>query len=286
MLERAYVEIGNICNLTCSFCHGTKRAKRQMSIEEFTLALERLRGRVKYLYLHVMGEPLLHPYLDSFLDIANSFGFRVCITTNGTLLGRSRDMLLRHTDVLHKVSVSLHAPEGSGIEDRLYSYIDEVCSACKSLSEAGVYSVLRLWNADSTDAVGKNDCNALIEELLHSRFKEEWQSRRRGYRLARNIFLEYDGVFVWPADSEAEPRECGFCHGLTQQIGILADGSVVPCCLDAEGDMTLGNIFESSLEEILTSPRAAAMRSGLAKGVFTEPLCRSCTYSRRFSGKD
>ena len=60
MLKKAYVEITNRCNLACSFCPKTKREPRTMSAQEFGLVLSRLEGYVQYVYLHVMGEPLLH----------------------------------------------------------------------------------------------------------------------------------------------------------------------------------------------------------------------------------
>ena len=116
MLKRAYIEITNICNLACSFCPGTKRPGRMMTAAEFCLLAEKLRGRVKYLYLHVMGEPLLHPELRGILSVAEELGFKVCITTNGTLLAKQEETLAA-APALHKISVSLHAMEGNGAED-------------------------------------------------------------------------------------------------------------------------------------------------------------------------
>ena len=66
------------------------------------------------------------------------------------------------------------------------------------------------------------------------------------------------------------------------QIASLADGTVVPCCLDSEGEIALGNLFETDMETILSSPRARAMREGLTAGKMIEPLCQKCTYARRF----
>ena len=39
MYNKVYVEITNICNMNCSFCHGHSRAPRQMSIDEFAVIL-------------------------------------------------------------------------------------------------------------------------------------------------------------------------------------------------------------------------------------------------------
>ncbi len=280
-LNRAYVEIGNVCNLACSFCPGTRRAPRQMEVSEFRSVASALAPYVRYLYFHVMGEPLLHPHLDEFLSIAGEYGFRVCITTNGTLLAEAADVLCAHADVLHKVSVSLHSAEGNG--ERIgNSYLASAVDFARRAADVGIYTVFRLWNLDTEDRKGENRENERIEESLHRAFPKEWTRRPNGYRLARNIFLEYAGIFTWPTESDAEERDDGYCHGLLDQIAVLADGTVTPCCLDSEGEIALGNLLCTPLGEILASPRSERMRAGLKKGCFVEPLCKKCTYARRF----
>lgn len=282
MFERIYVEIGNICNLSCSFCHGTKRPPRQMTVSEFAEICEKIKGRTRFIYLHVMGEPLVHKELPQFLEIAKRAGLAVCITTNGTRLSQMGDELIEKASVLHKVSVSLHAPEGSGISQSLDEYLRSVSDFAKSAAASGIYTVFRLWNENSREGVGKNRENERIEGFLRAEFSGEWQKRPRGYRLAQNIFLEYDGVFTWPASSSAEEVCELFCYGLSSQLAILADGTVTPCCLDCEGDIPLGNIFESSLEDIISSNTAALIKDGFRKGRAVAPLCKKCTFARKF----
>ena len=206
MIERLYVEIGNICNLSCSFCPKTKRKSRQMSSREFEKILIKAKGIVKYLYLHVMGEPLLHPELDKMLSLAKAHAMPVCITTNGTLLKTRGEILLSHADIIHKVSVSLHAPEGNSIYEPS-QYLTDAVSFARSASAAGIFTVFRLWNADSADAEGRNLSNPKIEEFLYSSFEGPYIRRPRGIRLAKYIFLEYGDTFVWPIESKAEERE-------------------------------------------------------------------------------
>ena len=126
MFNKIYVEIGNICNLRCSFCPEMKRERRQMSAQEFERVCRAIKGYTNYIYLHVMGEPLVHPELDSILAIAEQYEFRACITTNGTLLKKNTEMLMKHSSCIHKINVSVHSIEGNGIEDRLEKYIREV----------------------------------------------------------------------------------------------------------------------------------------------------------------
>ena len=283
MIDRAYIEIGNICNLKCSFCPGTKRTPRQMTVEEFTEICKKLSGKVRQLYFHVMGEPLLHPELDKLLAIAEKFGFSVSITTNGVLLPKCSELLLRHRDVLHKVSISLHAHEANAIKLSVSEYMNAVISFAKKFSALDKNAVFRLWNLDTAERTGKNTENREILDVLHAEYPDPWQERYSGYRLAYRTFLELDGIFTWPVESDAEPTDNGKCHGLTDQIAILADGTVVPCCLDSEGQIALGNIFTDTFDAILSSSLAENMIKGFKNGKMVHPVCKRCTYARRFS---
>ncbi len=283
MLDRIYVEIGNVCNLRCSFCPTPKRKKAQMTPTDFAVICEKIKDHTKYIYLHVMGEPLLHPQLDELLTIAAKSSLRVCITTNGTLLKNVREMLLRHAETLHKVSISLHCIEGNeGANLSMDEYLSECFDFAKCAAEAGIFTVFRLWNLDENGREGANAQNEHIETALRASFDEEWTSHRAGFRLQKNVFLEYAGIFTWPVESTAAPEVRGRCHGMVDQFAILVDGSVVPCCLDSEGEITLGNIFSQTLDEILASERAVTISEGLKCGKLTEALCQKCTYARRF----
>ncbi len=278
MLKRAYIEITNICNLRCDFCPGTKRGARRMTVEEFTLAAGKLSGTVKYLYFHVMGEPLLHDGLEDFLDIAGEMGFRVCLTTNGTLLGSEGGKLLSHR-ALHKISVSLHSMEGNGVDD-LGQYLDHVWEFSKKAAKSGVIVALRLWNIG-----GKDARNGEILRFLESKLGEHPlnrpQPREGNWKLSERLYLEQAERFEWP-DLTAAEENVRFCLGLREQIAVLCDGTVVPCCLDHEGDIPLGNLFTQELSEILASPRAKALYDGFSCGRPSEELCRRCGYATRF----
>lgn len=283
MYKRIYVEIGNLCNLRCSFCPPVKRAGRQMTVSEFHTICQKLKPFTNYLLLHVMGEPLLHPALDTLLSVADSYGFQVGITTNGTLLPAKGEMLLRHHPVIHRVSISLHSLEGNEASRFIMgTYLQNCISFAKQAAGNGIYTVFRLWNLDSEQKAGANRDNALIEATLQEAFPGNWDKRYSGYRIAQNIFLEYAGIFTWPGESEAEETQEGRCHGAIDQLAVLADGTVVPCCLDSEGAIPLGNLFTQSMEEIVSSPRLITMCENFRKGKFTEALCKKCTYARRF----
>lgn len=282
MFKRVYVEIGNICNLNCSFCPTLKRAPMQMTPEQFEYICRSLKGFTDNLFLHVMGEPLLHKDFEDILDIAASYGYKINITTNGTLLKAKENVILSYAPNIHKISYSLHSFEANEIGLHIDEYLDGVISFAEKAAESGIYNVFRLWNLDTDEKTGANLKNEYIETKLHTHFPEEWQRRWNGYRLAQNVFLEYDGIFTWPTESVTDCGEEGFCHGLLDQIAILADGTVVPCCLDSEGEINLGNIFNEPLIKIVSSERTVKMRENLLRGKLSENLCRKCTYANRF----
>lgn len=276
MLKKAYIEITNRCNLRCAFCIGTRRAARDMLPEEFALVLDRLRGQVEYVYLHVMGEPLLHPQLAVLLALAHERSMRVCITTNGTLLPARWELLLA-SPALHKLSVSLHSFEGNGGADAA-AYLDGVWRFADAAAKRGVIVALRLWNEGGLEAQ-----NESILAFLHEKCPGDWPQKRGGsFTLRENLYLERAQKFDWP-DLSARESGAQFCYGLRDQLGVLCDGTVVPCCLDHEGDIALGNLFLQPLDEILRSPRAAALREGFSRRCPEEALCRRCGFAARFN---
>ena len=279
MLKKAYVEITNVCNLACAFCPKTKRAPRTMTAEEFALVLDRLQGHVTYVYLHVMGEPLLHPQLAELMALAEARGMKICITTNGTLLRSRADELLAAKN-LHKISVSLHSFEGNGraiSEER--TYLEEVWDFAAKASARGVIVALRLWNEGGAEALNGGILDFLREKLGTSDWKE---TRDGSFKLAELLYLERAQKFDWP-DLNADETDTQFCYALRDQIGVLVDGTVVPCCLDHEGDLALGNLFEDDLDTILNSTRARELRRGFSHRQPAEALCRRCAYATRFN---
>ena len=279
MLNKAYLEITNICNLSCSFCHKTSRKTRQMSYEEFDMLTEKLVGKIKYLYFHLMGEPTTHPDLPKFIQTAKSKDFLPIITTNGTLLGDFGDNLLLSPP--HKISISLHAPSANkAFSDE--SYLTNCIDFAKKAAQNNCYIAFRLWNLGSENEKE----NGPIINKLKEEFPNDWTDVRNPNtkKLDEKIYLEYAECFEWPdINCEEYPSSNSFCHGLRDQIGILCDGTVVPCCLDADGVINLGNLFEQSFDEIVFSDRAKAIYNGFSNRKAAEELCRKCGYAQRFS---
>ena len=221
--RKIYVEISNICNLKCAFCPGTKRKKRAMSEEEFRALLPKLQSWTDYLYFHLMGEPLCHPLLYTFLDLAADYEFKVIMTTNGTLLSKHVDRLCNARS-LHKVNISLHAFEANDLTMSFTEYLDG-CFSFGQKAEGKVLVSYRLWN--NGGAVAKND---EILDTLHTYFPGTWVSERHGTRIGQRIYLEHGDKFDWPDLTAPVQSERVFCYGMRDQIGVLCENLRIKCC--------------------------------------------------------
>ncbi len=285
--RKTYIEITNSCGLSCDFCRKTSRPPRRMDRELFTAILPHLRGRSKLLHFHVMGEPLSHPDVGLFLDICADYGLDVNLVTSGLSLAEKADLILGKT-ALKQVSVSLHSFAGNEKRLPIEDYLDSVLAFAEKARSPGLKVSLRLW-----------DRNSGADPLLQSRLLSHIARRlslphplellptdKNSVKLAAHLYLNPAPRFEWPDLANKDYGRTGTCHGLRDQFAILVDGTVVPCCLDNDGAMALGNVTEQPLEEILSSDRARRICEGFAKGVVVEELCRKCSYRLRFDKKN
>lgn len=275
MYSRAYVEITNICNKSCSFCIGHRRTPRRMSAEEFRTVAEQLSRVTGFVYYHVMGEPLTHPLIGDFIKTATEIGLKSVVTTNGTLLGSRGDELIAAG--VYKVNISVHSFEGESGEE-YERYISTCLDFADRASRAGVLCILRLWNKGHDGGLNEDTLS-----LIKNRFVDgEWEFGTRGVRIRNKLHLEYGDRFEWPDMTADDGGSYVFCYALRDHFSVLCDGTVIPCCLDHDGDLTLGNIFEDKIEDILSSERAKKILRGFDCHTATEELCRKCGYARRF----
>ena len=278
--KRVYVEITNACNLSCGFCPKTKRPSAIMDEALFRRVMDGIKGVSEYVYFHVMGEPLMHPKLEVFLDICGEYGYRVNLTTNGTLLAKSMPIIGKKA--LRQVNISLHSNDTPGnIHSTTYlSGIFDFIDAAKDTT----LICLRFWNLSDTPG---NEENASVISKIKARYApaavvEDKPTHVRGIQISKNIFINQSKSFEWPDLNKPDIGTQGFCYGLREQIAVLVDGTVVPCCLDKDGDLKLGNVKDDTLENIINGKRARAIYDGFSAKKAVEPLCRKCGYRTRF----
>lgn len=287
--KKFYIEITNVCNLNCDFCPKTGRKPEYMSIDLFCNILDQIEKHTDYIYFHVKGEPLLHPHIDKLLDISYERGFKVNITTNGTLINKVKDKLLMKPG-LRQVNFSLHSFDGNEMKVDKEEYINNILAFTKEArSNTDTIISLRLWNLDEEDSLIDPDRkrNNKILELIEKEFNLPYKIQEkvepgRGIKIGDKLYLNQEYQFQWPDLNVEEDDGLGFCYGLRNQVAILVDGTVVPCCLDGEGVINLGNIKREHFSDIIEGERAKRIIEGFSKREAVEELCRKCGYRRRF----
>ena len=301
-MNAVYIEITNVCNLNCSFCPCGKdssensHGKRDfMSSELFERCLAESSTVAENVYFHVLGEPTLHPGFGLFLKKMESTPLKLNLTTNGTTIARTGKLILA-SPAVRQVNFSTHAyaeltPE---IASR---HLQDVLDFCKlaNAERPDLYINLRLWNVgdNASDAWNRTMISKVNEAFCSSSNSansgsqislEHFCSRHKSFPVVGRIYLHQDSRFEWPELDERRAKStAGSCRALDTHVAILNDGRVVACCLDFSGQITLGNITDQSLAEILESPAAKSLREGFEKRELRHPLCQSCTFCKRFS---
>ena len=262
MYKKVYVEITNVCNLNCSFCIHNQRESIFMSKDHFKIILEKLKPYTKYLYFHVMGEPLIHPYINEFINMASDNYF-VNITTNGYLIDK-----IKNNKNIRQINISLHSFNDK-YNKTLNEYLTDILEVTNILKEY-TYINYRIWASNPY----KKDIIKILEEYYNTTINGHT-------KLSKNTFIDFDTEFFWPDLSNNYYNEIGTCYALKNHIAILVDGTIVPCCLDSNGIINLGSIFESTIEDIINSERYQKMLNNFKNNKRCEELCKHCNFLNR-----
>lgn len=283
--QKIYVEITNVCNLKCSFCLDGKREKRFLSVDEFREIIEKIKDYTNLIALHVKGEPLLHPNLKDILDICTDNNVLVNITTNATLLEKRAELLI-DSRCVRQLNLSLHSINKNENTDlyTLDKYLDEVIRVSKIILEkSNIIISYRLWNLESLE---ENDENSVILKRLEEEFNidnlKERAKKESFVKLSKNAFLNQDFEFTWPSIDGEFVSDIGTCQGLRSQIAVLSNGDVVPCCLDQDANINLGNIFKESFEDILNKDKTKDIIKGFESHKIICNLCKRCGFRTKF----
>lgn len=272
--KKIYIEITNNCNLKCSFCSEVKRKRRFMTTEEFENILIKIKDYTDYIYLHIKGEPLLHPNIIEFLHLADKYNLKVNLTTNGTLFSKVAKEL-SECNSLRKINFSLHS------ENSLDNYCEEIFKNVELLKDKII--IYRLWTLKNNQLDSKSQ--EIVNKIKkYYNLPQETVDKiytSNNIKIKSTIYVDKDNEFSWPEVTTHKSN--GYCYALKTQIGILVDGTVVPCCLDSNGVVNLGNIFKESLEEIINSEKYISLKKSFQDRKPCEKLCQSCTFKERLN---
>ena len=289
LLKRIYIEISNSCNLKCTFCPEVLRKKQFMSVPVFKEILKKIAPYTEEIALHLMGEPLMHRQLDQLLDAAAEKGTPVNITTNGVFLTDEKKQLLLHP-IIRQVNFSLQSYSDNFPVRDPGDYLERIADFSITALERrpDLYINFRFWNLNllNESNLANEEIFAFFEKKLDVVFPVQVDIKfRKSRRLRGRIYVHFDSRFEWPSMQGKYYGTKGTCKALQTHVGILADGRMVPCCLDKEGIISSGNLLDHSFEEIFMNLRNQTMLYGFLSGNLTEELCQRCSYVQRFKGK-
>lgn len=299
-MKSVYIEITDACNLRCSFCPSSDCRYEAGSGVSHTFMPSALfkkciagavEAGIENVYLHVLGEPTLHPGFALFLREVKAAGLSLTLVTNGTTIARTAHHIL-NSPAVRQVNFSTHA-YAELPPDEARGYFENVLDFCRIALAArpDLYVNLRLWNVGAATA---GDWNEFAISRINETFNTQvapgnFCSRHKSFPIAGRLYLHEDSRFEWPgtspqAENSRDPQQIvrGTCHALDTHVAILHNGRVVACCLDYSGQITLGNIADQSLAEIINSPTARNIREGFEKHELRHPFCQSCSYCKRF----
>ena len=283
--HKAYIELTNICGLSCSFCPSKNTNSQIMSLKLFEDILLQLKPYTNNIAFHVFGDPLTLSNLKDYLDISYKYNFKVHITTTGYYLNRFNLELFLHK-AIKQINFSLNSYNKNEMKISLEEYLEPMFKLCDLKLKNKIHNFInfRLWNIDENNS--ENDFNNKVFSLLSRKFNKNLSDIdfNKSIRLENQILIDFDKYFQWPSLSHTEQSN-GYCHGLLSQIAFLSSGVVVPCCLDSFGCINLGNIHNSSLNEILQSKKAIDIVNGFKNNLAVEELCKKCTFKNRFVEK-
>ena len=263
MFKKIYVEITNNCNLSCSFCNEVKRKKEYISIDKFNVLLNKLKGYTNYLYFHLMGESLMHPNINELIELGSKY-FNINITTNGYLIDRIKD-----NKNITQINISLHSFNDK-YKKSIDEYLNNIFESTEVLVNNNTIINYRLWT------------NTKYKDLIIEKLNKYYKVNIKGNTTIRNnIFIEFDSEFIWPDLNNSYFNEKGSCMGLRTHIGILVDGTVVPCCLDTNGIINLGNIYNEDLKDILNKTIVKDMKENFKNNKKINNLCKHCNFYDR-----
>lgn len=273
--KKIYIEITNVCNLSCSFCSKSLKQPSFMTVEEFEHIIKEIKNFTDYIYLHVKGEPLLHKDLDNFIKICDINDLKVNITTNATLLKEKYNVLDKHPSI-RQLNLSIHS------ENSIPNYLEDVIETAKKLSTK-MFISYRLWTLKDNKLDNKST-EMVKKVIFHYDLSTDVADKLfndKQIRIANNTFLNKENEFQWPSLQLTREFD-GYCLGLIDQVAILVDGSVVPCCLDSDGVITLGNVYKTGFKEIIESDKALKIINGFKNNKSIERLCKKCIFKKRF----
>ena len=263
--KKIYIEITNQCNLDCSFCIKNDRKKEFMSLEDAEKVFKEVKNYTDYIYLHLMGEPLLHPNINEIIEMAHKNDLNVNITTNGYLIDK-----IKNNPYIRQLNISLQSFDEK-YNKSFDDYLNQIFETIKTFPNTIIN--FRLW--------ANTPYTSKFITYLEEKYKKKIIINSNGNAtLNKNIFLSIKNEFEWPKIEKSRRviENTGTCLALKDHIGILVNLDVVACCMDANGKIKFGNLKTNSLSEIINSEKFNLIKNNFENNKKIDPLCLNCNF--------
>ena len=285
--KKVHIEITNICNLKCTFCPPKILPNGTMSLEKFDDLNFQLKPYTKELAYHMVGDPLVLSNLNEYLNISLKHDLKVNITTTANNINEKHYKALMNPTI-KQINFSINSYNANSHKKSLDEYLNPILDFVKfAQQQKHEYFInFRIWNLDEEKSA--KEFNKKVFDKINETFNTNidlenvYKERPKNIRIDRKIFFNFDEYFNWPSLENEIVSTNGFCYGLDSHFGILTSGDVVPCCLDQNACINLGNTNTTQISDILNSNRVKAIQNGFRKNIVVEELCQKCEYRTRF----
>jgi MoaA/NifB/PqqE/SkfB family radical SAM enzyme len=273
-----WIDITRLCNLRCIMCpqsRGLRPRPAKMPLDRFQQILDDICENRPLIKLYLSGEPLLHEGLFDMIEYAHGKNCQTAIHTNATLF----------TEALSERILSSSLTFLSFSFDGCTAEVYERLRPPAKFEQVGA-NIRRFLDLRRRSGRGPYANVEIIrmrdtEDFLKS-FAEEWKAC--GVEEVSVVdYMTWLGTVPDRRDGKAAifsgytPCAAPFQHGC-----ILSDGTVVPCCLDVDGRMPLGNVTEQPFREIWVGNAYRQLRlQMLTGGLGTGSICDACCNTRR-----
>ncbi|MBT2282948.1 SPASM domain-containing protein [Paenibacillus polymyxa] len=295
------IETTNLCDCTCQMCpRGVGMMNRKlgaMSMEMYTTIVDEIHEHFPNGYqpkniekrysfedvvsidfettglrLHHFGEPLLDKLLPERVAYAKeNSNVDVHFSVNPTRLTPDLSIKLIKSG-LKRLIIAL-----DGTNDEEYKSIRgkrvDYDTAVKNIEE-----LIRIKKEEKSDLIIDLQMISMKQTKLQvEQFRKYWEGM--GLNVYIKHFFPYPDVDHNEFTIEDEGNFKRGCMFPFTSMTIMRDGSVVPCCSDYNGEITLGNVNEQSLKEIWNGENYTQFRKNfITNNLSEDSLCRRCGF--------
>lgn len=305
--RRIYIELTNRCNLVCGFCPypEVKDHRPDMELDLVKKIIDDIKRNIQYriIYFHNLGEPLMYKNLEEVLNYCDGNNIKYGITTNGLLLDKNKSILKNKK--IDQLNISYQATRKKLHDERKTMIsVDEyrrlIVNDINALQLGGFSGTIKIKllttdhrsmfkdrnfeNIESADEL-TTEIDKFYFDLMGRKLQDEQRKkitdldicRHHKIKIKRNVFIETFPFLTWGNyKQQVWQANFGRCNAIKEQLVILSNGDVIPCCYDIDSEMFIGNTREQELSEILENDKSKELQNEFSSGIIRQKRCQKC----------